>query len=216
MSPDLFSAVADKGVSISECEEWGFSGWKRNIEYEESLNNDALLNDVAELLEIMQGCSPSPSIVDRVVWPFEASNSFTTKSCYVKLAQGRSAAAILPGCLRKALEFVWKFKVPHKIQRFGWRLLLERIPTRDLLQKRDIIADPDNCKCVFCNLEVEEGNHLFIHCSVANAIWRSIFFWLDLKEIDLVVNVRDTCYSFFLKFYKALLHKASCSQKDVI
>lgn len=84
------------------------------------------------------------------------------------MEQGRNDAAVLLDYLKTVLAFVWKSKVPHKIYVLGWRLLLERILTRDLLQQTGIIEDPDNYKCVFCNLEVESGNHLFIHCTVAN------------------------------------------------
>lgn len=41
-----------------------------------ALNNDVLLNDVAELHEILLGFSASLSIDDRVVWPFKSGQIF--------------------------------------------------------------------------------------------------------------------------------------------
>ncbi|XP_058775241.1 uncharacterized protein LOC131649496 [Vicia villosa] len=193
----------------------GENGWKWKINYDVLQNNNELLAEAAELEVLSRGCSPILFNSDRVVWPFDSGNQFSVKSCYVKLEQGRVSAA-LSVQLKKALVFVWKSKVPHKVQVLGWRLLQERLLTRELLQQRGIIEDLDNSRCDFGNVVVESCSHLFIHCIVARAIWRLIFCWLDLKENDVELNLGDTCCSFSLKFHTGLFRKASCFREGVI
>ncbi|KAH1216056.1 hypothetical protein GmHk_13G037060 [Glycine max] len=70
-------------------------------------------------------------------------------------------------------------RVPAKAITLVWRLLLGRLPTKDNLQKRNVMLDPSNLRCSFCNhLSTIHGNNT----------------WLDIAMVlheDLHINLRQ-------------------------
>jgi hypothetical protein len=68
------------------------------------------------------------------------------------------------------IHYVWKIKVPPKIQFFLWLAFYRKLLTRDNLSKRQHVDDPT---CVFCN-EIKTCDHLFCECAVAVAAWAKL------------------------------------------
>ncbi|XP_058726790.1 uncharacterized protein LOC131598181 [Vicia villosa] len=66
------------------------------------------------------------------------------------------------------IGLVWKSEVPYKIKAFVWRLLLDRLLTKDLLVYR------------------ENRNHYFIGCWVVKNIWSEIAHWVKERKVDVV------------------------------
>jgi len=66
---------------------------------------------------------------------------------------------------------------------FSWSLLVDRIPTRDNLALRHILAPDASSLCVLCGRWPETSNHLFLHCEVSSLIWRGILNWLEINFI---------------------------------
>ncbi|KAI5384585.1 hypothetical protein KIW84_071548 [Lathyrus oleraceus] len=64
--------------------------------------------------------------------------------------------------LKTTLELIWNTKIPMKVKIFGWRLLLDRLPTRSNLVVRGAISNIHDKVCVFCFNFVEDNNHVFI------------------------------------------------------
>ncbi|KAL4289633.1 hypothetical protein GQ457_14G017290 [Hibiscus cannabinus] len=60
-----------------------------------------------------------------------------------------------------------KVKAPPKIKNFLWKLKLGRFVTKDFLKKRGILSREYLCMCIWCNLGVENVNHIFVGCSFA-------------------------------------------------
>jgi hypothetical protein len=59
----------------------------------------------------------------------------------------------------------------HKI--FFWLLLKDRISTRDILQRKNMVLDSYTCDmCIFQRLETSA--HLILRCNFAKACWASI------------------------------------------
>ncbi|XP_039037235.1 uncharacterized protein LOC120174477 [Hibiscus syriacus] len=54
----------------------------------------------------------------------------------------------------------------------SWMTLLDRLPTKERLHHMGLLND---CKCVFCDDLIETRDHLFLHCSMAEYIWKSVF-----------------------------------------
>lgn len=65
--------------------------------------------------------------------------------------QGKIVTILCEG-VKIALHCIWDLKVPQKVKIFGWRLLQDRLPTRDHLGRRGIIVDSENCRCFFVML----------------------------------------------------------------
>lgn len=38
--------------------------------------------------------------------------------------------------------------------------------------------------CVLCGNEAETANHLFLHCSMSNRVWRGLMWWLDCDFLN--------------------------------
>jgi hypothetical protein len=77
-----------------------------------------------------------------------------------------------------AIQKLGKNDVPTKINVFGWRLLLNKLPTRVVLHHRGILLNPHDLPCIFCFGPTEECSHLFFHCSFIKSIWKDVFRWL--------------------------------------
>ncbi|XP_058746494.1 uncharacterized protein LOC131619412 [Vicia villosa] len=93
----------------------------------------------------------------------------------------------------EAFGLVWKAGVPFKIKAFGWRLLANRLPTKDLLLKRGISISLAHVNCAFCGMEPETRDHSFVACNLVKNIWKGIAFWIGKRGIE-----DNECYSSFM------------------
>ncbi|XP_058741775.1 uncharacterized protein LOC131614168 [Vicia villosa] len=110
---------------------------------------------------------------DDILWNISKDESFSVSSCYEHYAGRRN----LFGPLNKndgALVLIWKLKVPSKIKAFGWRLFVNRLPTKDLLVNRRIALSLENTKCVFCGIDPESRGHSFFDCKMVEVVWKEI------------------------------------------
>ena len=73
---------------------------------------------------------------------------------------------------------LWKSPAPAKAMAFSWRMLLNRIPTRENLSRRNSLPPEVSMHCVMCGREVERTNHLFMHCSVTRSVWIKLLLWV--------------------------------------
>ncbi|GKV04507.1 hypothetical protein SLEP1_g16659 [Rubroshorea leprosula] len=102
---------------------------------------------------------------------------------------------------RKYVGDYWKWRydvegrlVPSKVSIFGWRLCLDRLPTRRNLQKRGVTFQEDNTTCGLCKKGVEEVDHLFCTCMEAWVVWAKMIKWwgMELVMPDTVKGVAET------------------------
>ena len=77
---------------------------------------------------------------------------------------------------RSAWRRLWKQKVPHKIQIFGWRALHGIIPLKCILANRHIGTSGE---CPICHLAAEDVKHLLFDCQPAVELWNN----LGVREI---------------------------------
>jgi len=82
-------------------------------------------------------------------------------------------------------NLTWHKDVPLKVTVFAWRLLCERLPTKDNLLRRDIIHH-DNQLCLRgCRME-ETTDHLFLSCPIFGfgIIWYQLRRWFGVSGVD--------------------------------
>ncbi|XP_058768826.1 uncharacterized protein LOC131642615 [Vicia villosa] len=84
----------------------------------------------------------------------------------------------LSSIIVKAVKHLWKVKAPPKVIFFGWRIIHNRLATKDQLIKRGILMDDIVSECVFCSTETESLSHLLGDCLVVEAIWRKVYEWI--------------------------------------
>ncbi|XP_058775034.1 uncharacterized protein LOC131649281 [Vicia villosa] len=110
---------------------------------------------------------------DVVKWEAEKDSMFSVKSCYLFYAD----SFIPHGPYEKhdgAYSLIWKTNTPFKTKVFGWRILINRLPTKELLLKRGISFTTSSSNCVFCGIALESLEHVFFKCSIVKLIWRKI------------------------------------------
>lgn len=56
---------------------------------------------------------------------------------------------------------VWKSFVPSNVTAFTWRMLLDRVPSKDNLRKQNVNLTEGNSMCSFCSQQGGIVKHLF-------------------------------------------------------
>jgi hypothetical protein len=74
---------------------------------------------------------------------------------------------------------VWRSQAPSKVVALSWKVLLDRIPTRLNLRRRNALPPEVSVRCVLCEVEIETTNHLFMHCVVVRRVWLELLKWVD-------------------------------------
>lgn len=75
--------------------------------------------------------------------------------------------------IHKSIMWLWSSSCQMKHKVFFWLLLKERINTRGVLKRRNMLLDDYTCE--MCILQREETvHHLFLSCNFARACWLSI------------------------------------------
>nr|GEZ44607.1 hypothetical protein [Tanacetum cinerariifolium] len=69
----------------------------------------------------------------------------------------------------------WNQYLPIKVNVFVWRLMLNRLPSRVNLDRRNI--EVDSLLCPSCFKDVETINHTFFNCSLAKDLWALLAKW---------------------------------------
>ncbi|XP_058727126.1 uncharacterized protein LOC131598556 [Vicia villosa] len=148
-----------------------------------SLLSGAVSATILQQLKVhTAAASCSQSGQDSVVWELGNDAGFSVKSCYNFYAGFWHPFG--PNNLHdEALKLVWRMQVPFKTKAFGWRLLINKLPTKDLLKIRGMIFLDDSVKCAFCNSAHETLEHLFFKCYVVKLIWRDIAEWIGMSDV---------------------------------
>lgn len=143
----------------------------------------------------LQNFSPSVVVPYRFVW-WSDSRGFSVKSAYLRLHSCVEQLFVSSSDLKVALKCVWKTIGPSNVQVFAWRLILNRLQTRDEFAKRGVISGAHSLVCPLCRRLEESHNHIFLHCIVVSQVWSSIFDWLWVNYIILKGRVKRICRIF--------------------
>jgi hypothetical protein len=190
--PELFAKEAFKEVVISERMQGNGServwtwNWLHNLSYSETHQLEAL----QELLVVV---AINPSCDDRWRWKSGTLNLFSVRSAYSLLIELQPVVEIEANKLT-AINKLWRIDVPSKVLVFGWRFLLDKLPTRSALNHRGILLNTIDLSCAFCSLNIEDSGHLFFSCNFSRGIWALISNWIG-KGIPVGV---DGCYNFLI------------------
>ncbi|XP_035841291.1 uncharacterized protein LOC118488184 [Helianthus annuus] len=110
---------------------------------------------------------------DRWLWLPEDSGEFSVKSAFVLVGSKEVDSS----------RFIWEWCkwIPLKCNVFAWRAVMERLPTKVELRKRNIQVG--EVTCPLCGSGEESADHLFTACSFATAIWSKISSWCKVPFI---------------------------------
>jgi hypothetical protein len=108
-----------------------------------------------------------PYIVDDIpdiwVWHNSSTGVYTTKDAYEWLLQPA------PINNKPNWRWIWKLKVPSNIQFFVWQVIHGAIPTRELLNHRQVCASN---LCPRCTAMPESIEHCLFACTESVDVWR--------------------------------------------
>jgi len=115
-----------------------------------------------QLLEIINPIVWRGDSFDRWYWVDEKTETYTVQSCYWAM----KAILDIPtnDCLRK----LWSVKVPGTTKMFGWRVWIDRLPSKINLEKRGVKL-PCNL-CPLCNKDAKSIQHIMLSCEVTQRL----------------------------------------------
>jgi len=125
---------------------------------------------VEEFQHLVEGVNFTMQEDDEWLWLEDSSYKITMRSTYMALynLRMRSQEVDIFKCL-------WHLKIPPKVAFLVWRVLYDRLPTKNNLYKRKIRLNNNDYAFTFC-LE-EHVSNLFFTCKFTYRIWRR---WYNL------------------------------------
>ncbi|KAL0456488.1 UNVERIFIED_CONTAM: hypothetical protein Slati_0988000 [Sesamum latifolium] len=130
--------------------------WNEELIKEEFCEYDAAL--------ILEAPIRDSNVEDFLGWHYNTNGKFSVKSAYdLALWQatisGPSAEGVRGGTEEGDWSFLWKARVPPKIQLFAWKACQEAIPVAINLKKRGVQVEVA-CSC--CSLRKENSLHVLV------------------------------------------------------
>ncbi|GAU10297.1 hypothetical protein TSUD_420400, partial [Trifolium subterraneum] len=169
----LFDLTINKSSTVAECSSlgWGPGGaawvWRRQLwAWEEEMLGEcqALLHNF-----VLQDQS-----FDVWHWRPDPIRGYSVREAYQILTSHQSMPLADVG------DLIWHKQVPLKVSILAWRLLRNRLPTKDNLANRGIIT-LEAQSCVAGCGALESAQHLFISCSTFGSLWTSVRSWLGVS-----------------------------------
>jgi hypothetical protein len=177
--PELFAKETFKEVLISDRMQgngadrvWSWN-WLQQLSFTKTQQNESLQ-------ELLFDFSLNISCHDRWKWKSGLLNVFLVRSAYFLLLRLRPVEE-LEATKLIAINKLWRVDVPSKVHVFGWRLLLNKLPTRLALNHRGILLNPLDLLCVFCSQNVEDSGHLVFSCTFSKGVWDLVSNWLGKR-----------------------------------
>lgn len=96
------------------------------------------------------------------------------------------------------LQWIWQCKVNMKIKVFGWLLLLDRVNTRDLLDRKHCAPPNTSVFCSTCLIDARETReHIFFHCDFSKACWIKIgWVWDTSLELHQMIQSQRLAFTY--------------------
>ncbi|GKA18145.1 RNA-directed DNA polymerase, eukaryota [Tanacetum coccineum] len=132
-----------------------------------------------QLLSLLSTCTLS-SQKDRWVWSGDETGGFT-----IVLAMSIIDTDFL-GTDNTPTR--WSKDVPIKINVFMWKLLFDKLLTRNNLEKKGL--NVHSILCGICDDVTETASHVFLRCEFSLEIWRQIARWWDL-DIPHMLSMKE-------------------------
>jgi len=85
--------------------------------------------------------------------------------------------------LHQNSELIWHKQVPLKVSIFAWRLMKDRLPTKENLANRGIISVDSRMCCAGCE-HAGDLKHLFLICLYHGALWSLVQAWLGVEGVE--------------------------------
>jgi len=115
------------------------------------------------------------SSTDTWRWLLDPIHGYTVRGTYHFLTTSGA------GVDRSRVDDVWHRYIPSKVSLFVWRLLRDRLPTKNNLARRRVIQTTDTACSAGCG-ELETASHLFLGCDIYRSLWLLVLHWLGISS----------------------------------
>ena len=153
--PRLHSFAIDDMISVKD-----FFGFESLVEgFHLPFSSEAFL-ELSQLQDLLDPISLNPAEKDIWKWPSK-SLEYQSKLYYDFTFSHLGIDPIF--------KWIWKCSCALKIKVFGWLLLMDRLNTRDMMQRRHWHIQDDTC--VLCQSSIHEYRiHLFFSCNFSQRV----------------------------------------------
>ncbi|CAI8603341.1 unnamed protein product [Vicia faba] len=181
--------------------------WDFHVDADELLGNLEATYEAFLLIELLTNLKPGINVSDSVKWWPNVDGQFSVKSCYSFLRDKELEDAVEPTALA-SINRIWRTDIPSKLKVFGWRVIFNRLPTKDQLVKRDIIhSDIDKLCALYLNVD-KYLDHLLFNCIVSKKVWCKIFVWLELQNMEELEGIYH--FNQFIQAVSGKIKKKKC------
>ncbi|GKV16991.1 hypothetical protein SLEP1_g27551 [Rubroshorea leprosula] len=184
--PRLYELSTNKECKISDIGVWEGDKWCWKMEWRrERIGREK--DEEEKLREGLERIQLKKSVQDCWRWIHDSEGRYGVKNAYDFLAP---TECVLDEHWSK---LIWCKLVPSKVSFFGWRLCLDRLPTKWNIRKRGVPLQEEELKCVLCKDKVEEINHLFNMCKEVWIFWVEVMQWWGMVTVmpNNVLSVAD-------------------------
>ncbi|XP_057456557.1 uncharacterized protein LOC130747595 [Lotus japonicus] len=135
----------------------------------------SLENQRSKMMNIVSAFSLLQGRSDTWWWVKERNGLYSVHSAYESIADnGFSEDEFV-------FRIVWKILAPSNAQALGWKILINRIPTKDNLLHRNVPLA--STVCSLCLSLPESADHLLFTCSFAWQVWSLVVNWLGWRTV---------------------------------
>ena len=174
--PELYRISSQRNFIMADMGSFSENGWDWNLLWRRNLFDNEM-GIASKFIEHITAIRLNSNLKDTWVWRAETNGIFSTKSAYqvIKAEQPYEVQHL-------GFHQLWDIKIPPRALSFAWRLLWDRLPTKDNLSRRQIQTDSDLCP--FCHSQPESASHLFFTCDKVLPLWWKFFSWV--KEVRVI------------------------------
>lgn len=207
--PLIFARAAYQKHKVSTMGDWVDNAWILVVKLQEDrlvqVDEDAQLES---LLSILQDVQLNRQVYDSFIW-WRNKHGFSVKRNYQVIQAVFDIDVQMDESIIHLFDMLWITNVPRKILIFGWRLLLNRLPTRVALSNKGVINGSHNLVCPFCFVVEESLPHLFFNFMLNFLVWEQIYKWLDMP-FQFELNASGTNFNSFCFMIKGRVQNKIC------
>lgn len=169
--PGLYHISEQKNKKLAEMGFWTDAKWTWDLHWSTLVEGDNV-QQLGFLAQIISSFTLLRGKKDSWVWIKEGDGRFSVKSAYETIAGSN------PEMDSYIFQSLWRAWAPSNAAALGWRVLINRIQTKENLIRRNIpIA---NSSCPWCGLVEETTFHLLFQCSFAWKVWSLVMKWIGI------------------------------------
>jgi len=117
------------------------------------------------------------NVIDRWQCRLDPNGGYSVKGVYTLLTSREAQ------CLNAILDLIWHKQVPLKVSILAWRLLRNRLPTKENSVMPGIIPH-DSRFCVTRCEATKSAHHVFLSCPYFASLWGLVRLWISVECAD--------------------------------